>query len=65
MALYTTLHDLNMLVTSFVTFYVSNLLFQVQEWLYTDGENAPAGEFMDRLGLLKSIGGSIFFRCCD
>ncbi|CAN6454858.1 unnamed protein product [Victoria cruziana] len=40
-------------------------LNEVQEWLYTDGENAPAGEFMDRLGLLKSIGGSIFFRLSE
>ncbi|XP_052178130.1 heat shock 70 kDa protein 17 [Diospyros lotus] len=37
-------------------------LDEVQDWLYTDGEDASATEFQERLDLLKSIGGPIFFR---
>ncbi|KAJ8642203.1 hypothetical protein MRB53_018897 [Persea americana] len=37
-------------------------LEEVQEWLYTDGENAPANEFQERLDMLKAIGDPIFFR---
>ncbi|KAF3778193.1 Heat shock protein 17, partial [Nymphaea thermarum] len=40
-------------------------LNEVQEWLYTDGENAPAGEFKNHLDLLKSIGDPIFFRLSE
>lgn len=34
----------------------------MQEWLYTDGEDATVTEFQKRLDLLKSIGDPIFFR---
>ena len=34
----------------------------MQEWLYTDGEDATAAEFQEHLDLLKSIGDPIFFR---
>ncbi|XP_057958606.1 heat shock 70 kDa protein 17 [Malania oleifera] len=37
-------------------------LDEVQEWLYTDGEDANATEFQERLDLLKAIGDPIFFR---
>ncbi|XP_059664815.1 heat shock 70 kDa protein 17 [Cornus florida] len=37
-------------------------LEEVQEWLYTDGEDASANEFQERLDLLKSIGDPIYFR---
>ncbi|KAF2308263.1 hypothetical protein GH714_039739 [Hevea brasiliensis] len=37
-------------------------LDEVQEWLYTDGEDATATEFQDRLDSLKAIGDPIFFR---
>ncbi|XP_074558415.1 heat shock 70 kDa protein 17-like [Curcuma longa] len=37
-------------------------LSEVQEWLYTDGEDASANEFKERLELLKAIGDPIFFR---
>nr|QBS00792.1 HSP70 [Agave sisalana] len=37
-------------------------LSEVQEWLYTDGEDATASEFKDRLDSLKAIGDPIFFR---
>ncbi|KAF6139540.1 hypothetical protein GIB67_015497 [Kingdonia uniflora] len=37
-------------------------LEEVQEWLYTDGEDASATEFQERLDLLKIIGDPIFFR---
>lgn len=53
---------------SFVTvcklflFNNASLLLQVQEWLYTDGEDASASEFKERLDMLKSIGDPIFFR---
>ncbi|ERN07661.1 heat shock 70 kDa protein 17 [Amborella trichopoda] len=40
-------------------------LDEVQEWLYTDGEDAPANEFQERLDSLKSIGGPIFFRLTE
>ncbi|XP_031500104.1 heat shock 70 kDa protein 17 [Nymphaea colorata] len=40
-------------------------LNEVQEWLYTDGENAPAGEFKNHLDLLKSVGDPIFFRLSE
>ncbi|PPD80351.1 hypothetical protein GOBAR_DD22723 [Gossypium barbadense] len=34
----------------------------VQEWLYTDGEDASASEFQDRLNSLKATADPIFFR---
>ncbi|KAL8126893.1 heat shock 70 kDa protein 17-like [Apium graveolens] len=37
-------------------------LEQVQDWLYTDGEDASAAEFQQRLDSLKAIGDPIFFR---
>ncbi|RDX66828.1 Heat shock 70 kDa protein 17, partial [Mucuna pruriens] len=37
-------------------------LDQVQDWLYTDGEDANATEFQERLSQLKSVGDPIFFR---
>lgn len=37
-------------------------LDEVQEWLYTDGEDATATEFQDHLDSLKTIGDPIFFR---
>ncbi|XP_022765663.1 heat shock 70 kDa protein 17-like [Durio zibethinus] len=37
-------------------------LDEVQEWLYTDGEDAPATEFQERLNLLKATADPIFFR---
>ncbi|KAK7393817.1 hypothetical protein VNO78_22381 [Psophocarpus tetragonolobus] len=37
-------------------------LDQVQDWLYTDGEDANATEFEERLDQLKSVGDPIFFR---
>lgn len=41
----------------------SLLLFpQAQDWLYTDGEDASASEFKERLDSLKAIGDPIFFR---
>ncbi|KAK9267521.1 hypothetical protein L1049_009949 [Liquidambar formosana] len=40
-------------------------LEEVQEWLYTDGEDATANEFQERLDLLKSIGDPIFFRLSE
>lgn len=40
-------------------------LSEVQEWLYTDGEDAPASEFKERLESLKAIGDPIFFRLSE
>ncbi|CAA7408951.1 unnamed protein product [Spirodela intermedia] len=40
-------------------------LEEVQEWLYMDGEDAPADEFKDRLNSLKAIGDPIFFRLTE
>jgi len=37
-------------------------LDEVQEWLYTDGEDASASQFQEKLDLLKAIGDPIFFR---
>ncbi|KAF3445091.1 hypothetical protein FNV43_RR14784 [Rhamnella rubrinervis] len=37
-------------------------LDEVQEWLYTDGEDATATEFEKHLDMLKAIGDPIFFR---
>ncbi|XP_009757679.1 heat shock 70 kDa protein 17 [Nicotiana sylvestris] len=37
-------------------------LDEVQEWLYTDGEDASATQFQKRLDELKAIGDPIFFR---
>ncbi|KAI4305507.1 hypothetical protein L6164_028869 [Bauhinia variegata] len=37
-------------------------LDQVQDWLYTDGEDANATEFQERLDTLKAVGDPIFFR---
>ncbi|XP_068646814.1 heat shock 70 kDa protein 17-like [Aristolochia californica] len=40
----------------------SEKLDEVQDWLYTDGEDASATEFQERLDILKAIGDPIFFR---
>ncbi|KDO64342.1 hypothetical protein CISIN_1g002363mg [Citrus sinensis] len=37
-------------------------LDEAQEWLYTDGEDATAKEFQERLDVLKAIGDPVFFR---
>lgn len=37
-------------------------MFQVQDWLYMDGEDANATEFEKRLDSLKAIGSPISFR---
>ncbi|KAJ0446576.1 putative Heat shock protein 70 family [Helianthus annuus] len=37
-------------------------LDEVQDWLYTDGEDASATQFQERLDQLKAIGDPIFFR---
>ncbi|PWA97169.1 heat shock protein 70 family [Artemisia annua] len=37
-------------------------LDEVQDWLYTDGEDASASQFQERLDQLKAIGDPIFFR---
>ncbi|CAK9136008.1 unnamed protein product [Ilex paraguariensis] len=37
-------------------------LDEVQDWLYTDGEDASATEFQERLDMLNAIGDPIFFR---
>lgn len=37
-------------------------LDEVQDWLYTDGEDANATEFQERLDKLKAVGDPIFFR---
>ncbi|CAL1385877.1 unnamed protein product [Linum trigynum] len=37
-------------------------LDEVQDWLYTDGEDATASEFEKRMESLKTIGDPIFFR---
>eukprot|EP00246_Nothoceros_aenigmaticus_P009891 TRINITY_DN2591_c0_g2_i2.p1 TRINITY_DN2591_c0_g2~~TRINITY_DN2591_c0_g2_i2.p1 ORF type:complete len:624 (+),score=158.76 TRINITY_DN2591_c0_g2_i2:87-1874(+) len=37
-------------------------LVEVEDWLYTDGEQAPAVEFVDRLSSLQKVGDEIFFR---
>ncbi|KAI3728617.1 hypothetical protein L6452_17256 [Arctium lappa] len=37
-------------------------LNEVQDWLYTDGEDASATQFQERLDQLKAIGDPIFFR---
>ncbi|GKV28939.1 hypothetical protein SLEP1_g37923 [Rubroshorea leprosula] len=37
-------------------------LDEVQEWLYTDGEDATAKEFQEHLDSLKTAGDPIFFR---
>ncbi|KAL6553583.1 hypothetical protein OROGR_007425 [Orobanche gracilis] len=37
-------------------------LNEVEDWLYTDGEDASATEFEERLATLKAIGDPIFFR---
>ncbi|KAL5194097.1 Heat shock protein 17 [Glycine soja] len=37
-------------------------LDQVQDWLYTDGEDANATEFQEHLDQLKAVGDPIFFR---
>lgn len=34
----------------------------MQDWLYTDGEDANATEFEERLDQLKAVGDPIFFR---
>ena len=34
----------------------------MQDWLYTDGEDANATEFQDRLDSLKAIGSPISLR---
>ncbi|MCL7024716.1 hypothetical protein MKW94_022437 [Papaver nudicaule] len=40
-------------------------LEEVQDWLYTDGEDASAAEFTERLGLLKAKYDPIFFRLSE
>lgn len=40
-------------------------LSEVQDWLYTDGEDASANEFKERLDSLKAIGDPIFFRLSE
>ncbi|KAI0488555.1 hypothetical protein KFK09_028391 [Dendrobium nobile] len=40
-------------------------LSEVQDWLYTDGEDASANEFEERLDSLKAIGDPIFFRLSE
>ncbi|KAI3990935.1 hypothetical protein MKX01_026119 [Papaver californicum] len=40
-------------------------LEEVQEWLYTGGEDASAAEFTERLGLLKAKYDPIFFRLSE
>ncbi|KAL9670707.1 hypothetical protein QQ045_008265 [Rhodiola kirilowii] len=40
-------------------------LEEVQEWLYTDGEDANATDFQEKLDMLKSIGDPIFFRLSE
>ncbi|KAL7142345.1 hypothetical protein ABFS83_08G117500 [Erythranthe nasuta] len=37
-------------------------LNEVEDWLYTDGEDAGATEFQERLDMLKAIGDPIFLR---
>lgn len=37
-------------------------LDEVQDWLYTDGEDATAAEFQKRLDMLKDFGDPMFFR---
>ncbi|KAL5808288.1 hypothetical protein ACOSQ3_028979 [Xanthoceras sorbifolium] len=37
-------------------------LDEVQDWLYTDGEDATANEFQECLDSLKAVGDPIFFR---
>ncbi|XP_062152185.1 heat shock 70 kDa protein 17 [Alnus glutinosa] len=37
-------------------------LDEVQDWLYTDGEDATATEFQERLDMLKDASGPMFFR---
>ncbi|KAK3227333.1 hypothetical protein Dsin_007195 [Dipteronia sinensis] len=37
-------------------------LDEVQDWLYTDGEDATAKEFQERLDSIKAVGNPIFFR---
>lgn len=37
----------------------------MQDWLYTDGEDASATNFQERLDQLKAIGDPIFFRCAN
>lgn len=44
-------------------FWLEQLVLpQVQEWLYTDGEDATATEFQEHLDMLKDVGGPMFFR---
>lgn len=40
-------------------------LSEAQDWLYTDGEDASANEFKERLDSLKAIGDPIFFRLSE
>lgn len=42
--------------------YASCIFCQVQDWLYTDGEDANAAEFQERLDQLKAVGDPIFLR---
>ncbi|KAJ4705671.1 putative Heat shock 70 kDa protein [Melia azedarach] len=42
--------------------YFIEKLDEAQEWLYTDGEDATAKEFQERLDALKAVGDPIFFR---
>ncbi|KAL2248502.1 UNVERIFIED_CONTAM: Heat shock protein 17 [Sesamum indicum] len=42
--------------------YIYSTKDKVEDWLYTDGEDASATEFQERLDMLKAIGDPIFFR---
>ncbi|KAL2585524.1 hypothetical protein AAZV13_13G003200 [Glycine max] len=42
--------------------YIYTTKEKVQDWLYTDGEDANATEFQERLDQLKAVGDPIFFR---
>eukprot|EP00249_Psilotum_nudum_P022820 c28651_g1_i2 orf=645-3266(-) len=45
--------------------YFRQQLSDVEDWLYTDGEDAPTVEFKKRLETLKAIGDPIFFRLAE
>ncbi|CAA2982153.1 heat shock 70 kDa 17 [Olea europaea subsp. europaea] len=42
--------------------FIRKLNEVLQEWLYTDGEDALANEFVERLNTLQAIGDPIFYR---
>ncbi|KAK7302508.1 hypothetical protein RJT34_13398 [Clitoria ternatea] len=57
-----TLEDFEIVSTSEERQSFTEKLDQVQDWLYTDGEEANATEFQERLDQLQGIGDPIFFR---